>query len=1003
MAAHVPFIANRVKVFFPFEPYDVQRQYVEKVIEALQGQHNALLESPTGTGKTLSLICSTLAWLQATNAKSTVYYTSRTHLQLSQAAKEMKRTAYSKVPAVVIGSRSKMCLNDEVRNQPESLINRSCRNAIAKNACAFHSNYEQKLGNVNPDDVHDIEDLLSQGKSHQFCPYYAAKKLAETKASVVFMPYNYLLDGALRKTHQLKLEQSVLIFDEAHNIESSLKDCVSGVFSLKGLDNIQKSCHMLPSKLSDALTREKHGLSRTGYDPSDRNAGVVDEFAKSKNGKPEKETKVNPIEELAEKLTMDRIRQIDEIVKLLRTETCKHMEMDRHGSIDKFFYLMKVSGVDYNTSNMVVETLDSMSSFWSIAGVMNPSLVACYVTALSQLSNVISLLYPASCLSVIRQQNNEVQLEKFYSCHLTAVSREATRVVREGDVIDWELHLWCLHPAIGLKKVIEERTINGPRSIIITSGTLAPTQSMIKELEIEVKVMKEFDHVISGSQLKIFTFDKAPNGYSLLSRFDDTRKEEYLNALGKTLLPLFQVLPYGTLVIMPSYGLMDKVLKYWKDKSTIWRDMNAATTVFVEARTSQENFNRDLAAYRNKISSPGLNNKAVFFGVCRGKLSEGTNLEGNHCRSVIVTGLPFPSLTDPRIESTKNFHNKYALATNQLDPRNAGQRWYRNQMLRALNQTIGRVIRSKNDFGMLFLCDPRFMQFRHSMSKWVWEYFPQQASRVECIQDEIKQFFSEHGITISDTASDRCGAFDIDLAAITSNPANWSPFSSFDASSSGRSSQHTAGSQPNNSNNRSIREINTPQSNEAPPTALERREAMIASYTVDRETITAAKNRLRRLPDENNKQTEKIKKFKSTTDYLESIYNANLNNNGKSDQPKTLVSTSSNAHPTTGSNGTVQTDVSQFSIYNQAGNSEGSGSYQCQICKHKAEQPFRTNCKCARVGCRSCILKILDKKDCAACGTLLCIKKMKQLLFDSAIGKEKVPSKKAAINIFKKR
>lgn len=151
-----------VPVSFPFEPYELQKNYMEKIIESLQNQTHAILESPTGTGKTLSLLCSTLAWLQMKKAQvqaerqisgfggdndfvskiknelegitdsaavgralsgvPIVIYASRTHSQLAQAMQELKRTAYKDMKASIIGSREQMCIHDDLSKEQNNGI-----------------------------------------------------------------------------------------------------------------------------------------------------------------------------------------------------------------------------------------------------------------------------------------------------------------------------------------------------------------------------------------------------------------------------------------------------------------------------------------------------------------------------------------------------------------------------------------------------------------------------------------------------------------------------------------------------------------------------------------------------------------------------------------------------------------------------------------------------------------------------------------------------------------
>lgn len=155
-------ILKGIPISFPFEPYDLQKEYMEKVLDCLQNERNGVLESPTGTGKTLSLLCSTLAWLQMKKAQvqaqrntnlfaensdyvdelnselnqlagksrfgkslygiPTIIYATRTHSQLTQAMQELKRTAYNYMKACVLGSREQLCINPEVAKEENNSL-----------------------------------------------------------------------------------------------------------------------------------------------------------------------------------------------------------------------------------------------------------------------------------------------------------------------------------------------------------------------------------------------------------------------------------------------------------------------------------------------------------------------------------------------------------------------------------------------------------------------------------------------------------------------------------------------------------------------------------------------------------------------------------------------------------------------------------------------------------------------------------------------------------------
>eukprot|EP00878_Enallax_costatus_P033058 GHUV01036436.1.p1 GENE.GHUV01036436.1~~GHUV01036436.1.p1 ORF type:complete len:146 (+),score=39.17 GHUV01036436.1:453-890(+) len=69
MAEGKSYLVAGFEVHFPHEAYGVQKVFINQVLRAIHNEENALLEAPTGCGKTLSLLCGALAWQDAQKRK----------------------------------------------------------------------------------------------------------------------------------------------------------------------------------------------------------------------------------------------------------------------------------------------------------------------------------------------------------------------------------------------------------------------------------------------------------------------------------------------------------------------------------------------------------------------------------------------------------------------------------------------------------------------------------------------------------------------------------------------------------------------------------------------------------------------------------------------------------------------------------------------------------------------------------------------------------------------
>jgi chromosome transmission fidelity protein 1 len=55
---------SRADFCHPYQPYDIQLQFMKDLYKTIDNGQIGIFESPTGTGKSLSLICASLTWLR---------------------------------------------------------------------------------------------------------------------------------------------------------------------------------------------------------------------------------------------------------------------------------------------------------------------------------------------------------------------------------------------------------------------------------------------------------------------------------------------------------------------------------------------------------------------------------------------------------------------------------------------------------------------------------------------------------------------------------------------------------------------------------------------------------------------------------------------------------------------------------------------------------------------------------------------------------------------------
>lgn len=230
-------------VVFPYPSlYPEQLSYMRELKRALENGGHALLEMPSGTGKTITLLSLITAFLCSRGADKSVrkfVYCTRTVEEMQKVMDEMKILIASRerelgitndLVTIGLASRRHLCIHETVSYMDGSQVDSGCRaltSAWARSFlrdededgsediphCKYFENYDREgIESVLRPGVYNLTDLRLYGRRRRWCPYFLARHSLKL-ANIVVHSYPYLLDPKVAGVISAELPpESIIVF-----------------------------------------------------------------------------------------------------------------------------------------------------------------------------------------------------------------------------------------------------------------------------------------------------------------------------------------------------------------------------------------------------------------------------------------------------------------------------------------------------------------------------------------------------------------------------------------------------------------------------------------------------------------------------------------------------------------------------------------------------------------------------------------------------------------------